>query len=141
MNKSSQKIKSKISSRKRKDKSDEKDDLNDINNGGCVDKTQWNEHWNDWISRCNQFSSCLNKTKEHLYGYQFNRITKQFEIVKKNAVSRTLKQTNSSITEIQHLLDEYRSDGGVGVDKYRKLNKNVTEFRRQLLKMKRTVSH
>ncbi len=35
---------------------------NDENKSNENDKTQWNEHWNDWISRCNQFSSCLNKS-------------------------------------------------------------------------------
>ena len=144
-------------------------------NGNGNDKTQWNEHWNDWISRCNQFSSCLNKSesisrlmthssfiqyvdfcvffvdvsaKEHLYGYQFVAITGKFEIVKRNAVQRTLKQTDESITEISNALGVIKEEScpltvdkdkmdKIRIVKYRTLNHNVTEFRRQLLKMKR----
>lgn len=86
--------------------------------------------------------------KEHLYGYQFVAITKKFEIVKRNAVQRTLKQTDESINEISNALELIQQEQSpVAMDKdkldekrivkYRNLNDNVTEFRRQLLKMKR----
>ena len=50
------------SPRKRKDYHHNIDNNKNQNNKKEIDKTQWNEHWNDWISRCNQFSSCLNKS-------------------------------------------------------------------------------
>lgn len=86
--------------------------------------------------------------KEHLYGYQFVAITSKFEIVKRNAVQRTLQQTDASITEICNALGVIKEEAcpftvdkdkmdKMRVVKYRALNRNVTEFRRQLLKMKR----